>query len=287
MITTNNITVQFGKKPLFEDISITFSKGNVYGLIGANGSGKSTFMNVLSGDLEPSSGTVSIQKDYRISLLSQDQYAFEKYKIIDCVMMGHKKLWDIIPFEIDNLQITYLNENNAEGYATGIDLKLFGEFVSGVDSWISLSLLKTQEDIEGDGHGYIPRPTDQRFAFSLFFQDYFPGNPSYKMNLKLHYSSGLPSGAINSERHEQVFRIPAYRRVDIGFTKVIKELGQGSKSKYFKHFDSLWISAEVFNLLGIRNTISYLWVSDVVQNQYAVPNYLTSRLLNLKLQAKF
>ena len=95
MITTNNITVQFGKKPLFEDISITFSKGNVYGLIGANGSGKSTFMNVLSGDLEPSSGTVSIQKDHRISLLSQDQYAFEKYKIIDCVMMGHKKLWDI------------------------------------------------------------------------------------------------------------------------------------------------------------------------------------------------
>ena len=95
MITTNKITVQFGKKPLFEDISITFSKGNVYGLIGANGSGKSTFMNVLSGDLEPSSGTVSIQKDHRISLLSQDQYAFEKYKIIDCVMMGHKKLWDI------------------------------------------------------------------------------------------------------------------------------------------------------------------------------------------------
>ena len=122
---------------------------------------------------------------------------------------------------------------------------------------------------------------------SFFFQDYFPRNPSYKMNLKMHYSSGLPTGAINSARHEQTVRIPAYRRVDIGFSKVIKDGEKGSQSKYFKHFESLWLSAEVFNLLGIRNTISYLWVTDVVQNQYAVPNYLTSRLLNLKLQAKF
>ena len=199
----------------------------------------------------------------------------------------YKSLRNLIPYEIDNLRLRYLPSLTSHGYTAGLDLRVNGEFVPGVESWASMSLMKSEEDIEGDGHGYIPRPTDQRFAFSLFFQDYFPGNPSYKMNLKLHYSSGLPSGAINSERHEQVFRIPAYRRVDIGFTKVIKESGQGSKSKYFKHFDSLWISAEVFNLLGIRNTISYLWVSDVVQNQYAVPNYLTSRLLNLKLQAKF
>ena len=199
----------------------------------------------------------------------------------------YKSLRNLIPYEIDNLRLRYLPSLTSHGYTAGLDLRVNGEFVPGVESWASMSFMKSEEDIEGDGHGYIPRPTDQRFAFSLFFQDYFPGNPSYKMNLKLHYSSGLPSGAINSERHEQVFRIPAYRRVDIGFTKVIKESGQGSKSKYFKHFDSLWISAEVFNLLGIRNTISYLWVSDVVQNQYAVPNYLTSRLLNLKLQAKF
>ena len=199
----------------------------------------------------------------------------------------YKNLKNLIPYEIDNLRLRYLPSLTSHGYTAGLDLRVNGEFVPGVESWASMSLMKSEEDIEGDGHGYIPRPTDQRFAFSLFFQDYFPGNPSYKMNLKLHYSSGLPSGAINSERHEQLFRIPAYRRVDIGFTKVIKADGVGSKSKYFKHFDSLWISAEVFNLLGIRNTISYLWVSDVVQNQYAVPNYLTSRLLNLKLQAKF
>jgi len=107
------------------------------------------------------------------------------------------------------------------------------------------------------------------------------------MNLKLHYSSGLPTGAMNSERHEQTIRIPSYKRVDIGFSKIVKDGNSGSKSKYLKHFSSLVVSAEVFNLLGIRNTISYLWVTDVVQNQYAVPNYLTTRLLNLKIQAKF
>jgi len=198
-----------------------------------------------------------------------------------------KALKDIIPYEIDNLRIRYLPSLSAVGYTAGIDFRVNGEFVPGVESWASLSLMKSEEDIVGDGHGYIARPTDQRFSFSLFFQDYFPRNPSYKMNLKLHYSSGLPTGAVNSARHEQTIRIPAYRRVDIGFSKVIKDGEKGLQSKYFKHFESLWISAEVFNLLGIRNTISYLWVTDVQQNQYAVPNYLTSRLLNLKLQAKF
>lgn len=199
----------------------------------------------------------------------------------------YKALTNIIPYEMDNLRIRYLPNESAIGYTTGLDLRVNGEFVPGVESWASLSLMKSQEDILGDGHGYIPRPTDQRFNFSMFFQDYLPRNPSYKMNLKLHYSSGLPIGAVNSERHEQTIRIPSYRRVDIGFSKVIKDGDKGSKWKNFKHFDSIWLSAEVFNLLAIRNTISYLWVTDVVQNQYAVPNYLTSRLLNLKLQAKF
>jgi len=199
----------------------------------------------------------------------------------------YKDLKDLIPYEIDNLRIRYLPELTATGYTTGIDLRVNGEFVPGMESWASMSVMKSEEDIKDDGHGFIPRPTDQRFAFSMFFQDYLPRNPSYKMNLKLHYSSGLPVGAVNFERYEQTIRIPAYRRVDIGFTKVIKEGGEGSKSNCFKHFDSVWLSAEVFNLLGIRNTISYLWVTDVVQNQYAVPNYLTSRLFNLKLQAKF
>ena len=199
----------------------------------------------------------------------------------------YKSLKDIIPYEIDNLRIRYLPEKSAQGYTTGIDLRVNGEFVPGVESWASFSLMKSEEDIVGDGYGFIPRPTDQRLSFSLFFQDYLPKSPSYKTNLRLHYSSGLPVGAINSERYEQTIRIPAYRRVDIGFTKIIKQGNQGSKWKYFENFDSVWLSAEVFNLLGIRNTVSYLWVTDVVQNQYAVPNYLTSRLLNFKLQMKF
>lgn len=199
----------------------------------------------------------------------------------------YKRLTDIIPYEIENLRIRYLPELTASGYTVGVDLRVNGEFVPGVESWASMSLLSSREDIENDGHGYIPRPTDQRFGFSMFFQDYLPNRPSYKMNLKLHYSSGLPTGALNSERHEQLFRIPSYKRVDIGFSKIVKQDGIGSKSHYLKHFDSLILSLEIFNLLGIRNTISYLWVTDVVQNQYAVPNYLTSRLLNVKIQAKF
>ena len=199
----------------------------------------------------------------------------------------YKRLTDIIPYEIENLRIRYLPELSASGYTVGVDLRVNGEFVPGVESWASMSLLSSREDIENDGHGYIPRPTDQRFGFSMFFQDYLPNRPSYKMNLKLHYSSGLPTGALNSERHEQLFRIPSYKRVDIGFSKIVKQGGIGSKSNYLKHFDSLVLSLEIFNLLGIRNTISYLWVTDVVQNQYAVPNYLTSRLLNVKIQAKF
>lgn len=199
----------------------------------------------------------------------------------------YKALKDIIPYEIDNLRIRYLPNLTAVGYTHGVDLRVNGEFVPGVESWASMSVMSSKENIKDDGYGFIARPTDQRFSFSLFFQDYFPRNPSYKMNLKLHYSTGLPTGATNSERYEQTIRIPSYRRVDIGMSKVLKDGDNGSKSNYLKHFDSVVLSAEVFNLLGIRNTISYLWVADVSNNQYAVPNYLTSRILNLKIQAKF
>ena len=193
---------------------------------------------------------------------------------------------DIIPFEIDNLQIIYLNENSARGYATGLDLKLFGEFVPGVDSWISLSLLKTQEDIEGDEHGYIPRPTDRRVNGSVFFQDYFPKNPNYKMQLSLIYGSGLPYGAPNSERFQQTARIPSYKRVDIGLSRVIKKEGTVSQVKFINYFKSIWASVEVFNLANIQNTASYIWVSDASNNYYGVNNYLTGRILNFKLNMK-
>ncbi|MDD4109298.1 MAG: TonB-dependent receptor, partial [Prolixibacteraceae bacterium] len=160
-------------------------------------------------------------------------------------------------------------------------------FVSGVDSWASLSFMKTEEDILNDGHGYIPRPTDQWMNFSLFFQDYLPGNPSYKMQLSGFYGARLPVGPPNSERYQDIFRMPPYRRIDLGISKVIISSSNPLNRPFFKHINDLWISLEVLNLLNINNTISYFWVSSIEGDQYAVPNYLTNRKLNLKLSVKF
>ena len=207
--------------------------------------------------------------------------------------MYYKYLWDIIPYEINNLQINYLNDNIATGYATGIDLKLYGEFVQGVDSWISLSILSTQEDIEGDldsdGNeiGFIPKPTDQRIKCSIFFQDYLPTNPKYKFHMSLNYGSGLPFGPNNSSRYQQTMRMPSYKRMDMGFSRFIKAPGIDSKLGFLNYFESITVSAEVFNLLGIRNTASYIWITDSSNRKYAVPNYLTSRMLNIKLSVEF
>ena len=209
----------------------------------------------------------------------------------------YKKLDDLIPYKVDNVRIQYLAENNSKGYATGIDLKINGEFVSGVESWASLSIMKTEEDIIGDSYidengntvypGFIARPTDQRVNFSLFFQDYIPGNMNYKMHLNMIYGSGLPFGPPKSEKYQDVLRIPDYRRVDIGFSAVLKSENKRSRLKFMNILNSAWLSAEVFNLLDINNTVSYLWVSDVGGRQYAVPNYLTRRQVNLKLVLRF
>ncbi len=209
----------------------------------------------------------------------------------------YKKLDNLIPYKVDNVRIQYLAENNSSGYATGIDFKINGEFVSGVESWASLSIMQTEEDIIGDSYidsegntiepGYIPRPTDQRINFSLFFQDYIPGNLNYKMHLNMIYGSGLPFGPPKSEKYQDILRIPDYRRVDVGFSAILKSENKRAKIKFMNIFNSAWISAEVFNLLDINNTVSYLWVSDIGGRQYAVPNYLTRRQINLKLILRF
>ena len=229
----------------------------------------------------------------------------------------YKHLDNLIPYKIDNVRIRYLPHLSSKGYAAGIDLKINGEFVEGVESWASLSIMQTQEDIQNDFYienynasgeliipgftddevvatsnriepGYIPRPTDQRLNFSLFFQDYLPNNPSYKMHLRLVYGSRLPFGPPDSEKHQDVLRIPPYRRVDIGFSKqIVREKSNFSSNSPLRFFKSLWITAEVLNLLQINNTVSYLWVKDIHSRQYAIPNYLTERQLNFKLIAKF
>jgi hypothetical protein len=143
------------------------------------------------------------------------------------------------------------------------------------------------EDLSTDNSGYIPRPTDTRFNFAIFFQDYLPGDPTFRVSLNLYVTGGFPFGAPQTQRAEQVFRAPPYRRVDLGFIKVLKEEGKDHKWKTLNSFRSVWIGVEVFNLLQSRNTVSYLWVRDVSSaRQYAVPNYLTARLLNIKLTLK-
>ncbi len=199
----------------------------------------------------------------------------------------YKYMDRLIPYEVDNVRIQYLPDTEAIGYATGADMKVIGEFVSGVQSWASLSFLSTRENIFMDGHGYIPRPSDQWVNFSLFFQDYLPGNPTYKMQLSGFYGAGLPTGPPDGERFQDVFRMPSYRRIDLGFSKVFISQANPVNRQIFRHITDLWLSLEVFNLLNINNTISYYWVSSIYGDQFAVPNYLTGRKINLKLTIKF
>lgn len=229
----------------------------------------------------------------------------------------YKYLDNIIPYEIDNVRIRYSAKNNARGYATGIDMKINGDFVTGLESWASLSIMQTQEDIKDDyfytyynsdgdtivpGYtanykavdstrtepGYIPRPTDQRVSFGLFFQDKMPGFPDLKMHLNLLFGSGVPFGPPGSERYKQILRMPPYRRVDVGFSyQVLRENRELKEKGFGRYLKSVWLSLEVFNLLGTNNTVSYIWVEDVTSRQYAVPNYLTQRQLNLRLIVKF
>jgi hypothetical protein len=197
----------------------------------------------------------------------------------------YKYLKNLIPYEVDNLNIRYYGTNDAHGYATGIDFRINGEFVKGAESWASLSIMQTREYFEGE---WIPRPTDQRLNLAIFFQDYIPKFPTWKMNLTLIYGTGLPFGAPDSPRKDQTLRMPPYRRVDIGLSKqLIGAQTKFSAKNPLRAFTSMWISLEIFNLLQISNTVSYLWITDINGREYAVPNYLTPRMFNLKLMTTF
>lgn len=215
----------------------------------------------------------------------------------------YKYLWDLIPYKLENVRVRYSAQNIAAGYATGIDLKLNGEFVRDAESWVSLSLMRTMENISNDFYinnegkkiepGYYPRPTDQLVNFGLYFQDYVPQNPSFRVSLYFLYGSPLPFSPPVADRYDLVYRMPAYKRVDIGFIKAIKEEGKSSKmNNFINAFRSVYLSAEIFNLFGSNNTISYLWVRTVsnlqnVPGMFAVPNYLTGRRFNIRLQINF
>lgn len=198
----------------------------------------------------------------------------------------YKALSDLIPFEVDNLKLVYSGLNESKGFATGVDFRLFGQFVPGSDSWISFSLMKTQEDINGVR---VPRPTDRRYGVGLYFTDYFPKFPRLKFSLKGLLNDGLPATAPRRGRDEGYFRTPAYKRVDIGLAYgiVTPEDAEKPRSGFLSKFKSIWLGIDVFNLFDISNVSSYYWVTDVNNIQYAVPNYLTRRQFNVRLSVEF
>ncbi len=228
----------------------------------------------------------------------------------------YKALSDLNPYELDNVRIRYYANNSAKGYAAGIDMKLNGEFIKGVESWASLSVMKTMEDLDGDYYyltynaagertdgadtkdrtpvdsvrveaGYIPRPTDQRVNFALFFQAEMPRWPTFKVHLNLLFGTSLPYGPPNETRYGDTLRTSLYRRVDIGFSKQLLGAPGQEKTGVLRHIKDLWISLEVFNLINLNNTVDYTWVQDVQGRYYGIPEFLTPRRINLKLLARF
>lgn len=194
----------------------------------------------------------------------------------------YKHLSNLIPYNIDNVRVVYYGGNISKGYATGLDLKLYGEFVPGTDSWISVGVMRTEERINGGA--WIPRPTDQRFNASLFFSDFFPKTDRWKMTLRGHYSGGLPFGPPHTGREKQVFRMRDYKRVDIGLSyRLLKNEDRHKRNKFVNSFKNIWLGIDAFNVLGINNVNSYYWITDITNQQYAVPNYLTGRQINARI----
>ncbi len=214
----------------------------------------------------------------------------------------YKILSNLIYYTVDNVRILYSGKNDEDGYAMGIDMKVNGEFVKGVDSWLSVSVMRTQEDLWNDSRvisvndstqetiypGYMPRPSDQRVNVGIFFQDYFPHRPDWKMHMQINFGTGLPFNAPNYLWRSDKLRMKSYQRVDLGFSKILKRSDKiypkGSMLCYVK---DAWISAEVFNLLDRANTISQEWVTDYNGRMYAVDNSLTKRRINVKLIVTF
>ncbi len=221
---------------------------------------------------------------------------------------AYLKLADrVVSYSIDNVRIRYSGENDAKAYTAGLDFKIFGELVPGTDSWINFSLMNSKEDLLNDSYikniynedneivsketvypGWLPRPNEQRYAFSMLFQDYLPNNPKYKLQLKGIWSDGLPFGAPRNPAYRAAFRTPPYRRVDIGASRVlVNGTDKWMDRNWLKHVKNIWINVEVFNLLDFKNVNSYYWVTQIDGTQVATPNYLTERQLNLKLIVDF
>ena len=210
--------------------------------------------------------------DYRFKLNNrQFKFTAEAY---------YKLLGNLVPYSVNNVKVVYYGDNESSGHAAGLDFKIYGEFVPGTDSWLSLSLMSTKMKLNGVS---IPLPTDQRYALNLFFTDYFPGTDRWKMSLKLAFADGLPFSAPHRELESNSFRAPAYKRADIGLSyRLINNADNHNKKNPLRN---LWLGVECLNLFGINYVNSYYWITDVTGQQYAVPNYLTGRQLNFRISA--
>ncbi|MBR5936466.1 MAG: carboxypeptidase-like regulatory domain-containing protein [Bacteroidaceae bacterium] len=266
--SNENLTFRFStgiyyQTPFYKEIKDTVNVGGIYQVnLNSNIRSQRSIQVVLGGDYD------------FIALGRPFKFTTEIY---------YKKLDRLIPYNVDNVRIVYYGENCAYGYAAGIDMKLYGEFVPGTASWLTFSLMDTRENIGGK---WLPRPTDQLYNLSLYFTDVFPRRDYWKMSLRCSLADGLPFGPTHSGREQQTFRAPAYKRVDIGLSYKIFDYSKHphiyGKSGFFK---DIWVGVDGLNLLGINNVNSYYWITDITNTQFAVPNYLTGRQFNVRIIA--
>jgi hypothetical protein len=220
----------------------------------------------------------------------------------------YKRMTNVVPYDIDNVRIRYFGENRAKAYAAGLEMRLFGEIVKDAESWISLGLMKTKEDLENDFHkvykidslnvptdsslvegGWLRRPTDRFISFGMFFQDYLATNKNFKVYISTLYGSNLPYNIPGSVKYRNALQIQPYIRMDIGFSALLLDTEKSNRRSHspFRNFETIWASFEIFNLIDRPNTISYLLIKDFANNTFTMPNRLTPRLVNFKLVARW
>jgi len=288
-----------GNKEITRDILVRFSTGAHY---------QPPFYREMRNYEGEINASLQAQKSWHTVLGTEYQFKISQKPFKLVVEAYHKKLWDLVPYDIDNVLIRYTGQNEATGYAMGIDFRLNGKFVGDTESWFSFSLLKTEEDLANDSFVYdyideatgepmqmdslvgsVARPTDQRYNFNIFFQDHLPNNDNYKVYLNFVLGGGLAYGPPNSARYRNAFRYNSYKRADIGFSALLFDTNKKDlpSKNPLRHFNSFWLTAEILNILGFENTLSTIWVEDYNGTQYAAPNRLTSRLVNVRLVSKF
>lgn len=231
----------------------------------------------LQPDLDP-------QRSYQLMATADWRFRMADRPFTLTADLYYKYITHLVPYTLDNLRLRYMPDLEAVAYAAGFGVRLNGELVEGLESWASLSLMQTQEDIEGDGLGWLARPTDQRLSFKLFLQDNIPTLPWWRMSLSLIYGSGTP---VSRYADGEAFRLPAYYRVDWGNTVQLSQFERLKRCRVFHHVKDIQLGVEVFNLFNFRNVVSYLWVADYENRQYPVPNYLTASQLNFKMTILF